>query len=87
LFAKPIFGASEWSPLQICEDAVVAGFFCAQQVEDDASELVSRGCDRLRFNELSRDAPEELAQVVFGVVSYAGMVPEGRPGPGRVKRS
>ena len=48
---------------------------------------MSRGCDRLRFTELSRDTPEELGQVVFGVVFYAGMVPEGDQGPGHVKRS
>jgi hypothetical protein len=65
----------------------VAGFFCAQRVEHDASGLMSRGCNRLRFTELSRDTPEELAQVIFGVVFYAGMVPEGDQGPGRVKRS
>jgi hypothetical protein len=52
------------------------------QQAHDASELVICGCDRLRLTELSRDTPGELAQVVFGVVSYDGLVPEGDQDPG-----
>jgi hypothetical protein len=68
LFAKPIFSVPADFLFRLVKDALVVSLLCAQQVEHDASKFVGRGSSRLGFAEPPRDAPEELTQIVFGVM-------------------
>src|SRR6267143_1265866 len=52
----------------VVKDGFVVGFFGAEQVIHNPSELVSRGGDGLGFAELPGDTPKELAEIVFGVM-------------------
>jgi hypothetical protein len=66
--AKPIFGAAPGILFRPVKDTLVVGLLCAQEVVNDSGQFVRRGCDRLGPAELWRDAPEELAEVVFSVM-------------------
>jgi hypothetical protein len=68
LFAKPIFSVPAGFLFRFVKDALLVSLLCAQQVEHDASKFVGCGSSRLGFAERPRDAPEELTQIVFGVM-------------------
>lgn len=66
--SEPRFRTFESCFLTAVEDALVVCLFGAQQVEDDARQLVRRRGNGLRFAELTRNAPEELSEIIFGVM-------------------
>ncbi len=62
----------------LVEDSLAVCLFCAQQVKDDASKLVGRGCDRLRPAEFAGDAADEFTQIVLRVVESVSAHAQGR---------
>lgn len=65
LLPEPILCAPEDVLFSPMKDAIGVGLFCTQQVVNDSSQLMGCGCDRLGPAQLPRDAPEELAEIVF----------------------
>jgi hypothetical protein len=63
--AQPIFGTPDSVSFSLVEDILAVGLLCTQQVEEDASEFVGCGSDRLGFAQLACDAPKELTQIVL----------------------
>jgi hypothetical protein len=55
---KAILCAANSFLFSFVEDTLVVGLSCAQQVKDNTSKLVGRGCNCLRPAEFARDAAE-----------------------------
>jgi hypothetical protein len=68
LLSEPQFGSFQSLLFTMVKNGFAVRLSRAKQVKDDARQLVG-GCGNcLRLAELARDASEELAQVIFGVV-------------------
>ena len=50
------------------ENGFAVRFSRAEQVKDDARQLVCRCGNCLRLAELAYDAPEEITELIFGMV-------------------
>jgi hypothetical protein len=74
---KPVLGAADCFLFRLVKEALVVSFLCSQEVEDDASKLVSCGRDRLGFAKLPRDPTEELTQIIFGMMQGLSAHAEG----------
>ena len=72
LFPEPHLGALQRVLLAFVKDTLAVVFFGAEQVVDDACEFMGRCGSRLWLAQLARDSPEELAEVVLGVVQGMG---------------
>jgi hypothetical protein len=66
--AQPILGAPDGVSFRLVKDTLVVGLLCAQQMEENASKLVGRGCNRLGPAEFAGDTAEEFTEIVFGVM-------------------
>jgi hypothetical protein len=65
---EAIFGTPDGVFFTLVKDTFVIALLGAQKVEDNASKLVGRGCDRLRSAKFACDTAKEFSQKIFGVM-------------------